>query len=30
MERVDGKGTIQGVRYVMQFSAEKSKSGADL
>lgn len=30
MERVDGKEMIQGVRYVVQFSAEKSKSGADL
>lgn len=30
MERVDGKGMIRGVRYIVQFSAEKSKSGADL
>lgn len=30
MERVGGKGTIWGVKYVRQFIAEKSKSGADL
>lgn len=30
MERVDGKGTIWGVKYVRQFISEKSKSGADL